>query len=164
MAALTVIGVGNRLRGDDAVGPLLIDALSMLPDSELELVDAGSDALGILEYFEDRRQVIIVDACSMGREPGGLVSFTPSQAELVLDQDPMSLHGLGLAEALRMGESLHMLPKDLKIIGIEPDSIQFNATLSQPVQRALTIAVKIVRDELERVTIELDTCSDCIEV
>jgi len=150
--ALTVIGVGNRLRGDDAVGPLLIDALSASQADALELIDAGSDALGILEYFENRQEVIVVDACSMGRDPGCLVSFSPSQADLVLEEDPLSLHGLGLAEALRMAESLKMLPEHLKIIGIEPDSIQFNGTLSQPVQRALKIAIKTVQDEFHRVT------------
>ncbi len=149
---MTVIGVGNRLRSDDAVGPMLIDALSMLPNHDLELVDAGSDAIGILEYLENRQKVIIVDACSMGRKPGSLVCFAASEAHLILDQDPMSLHGLGLAEALQMGESLQMFPEDLKIIGIEPDSIQFNGKLSQPVQRALKMAVEKVHNELHLIT------------
>ena len=148
MTALTVIGVGSRLRGDDAVGPLLIDELSALSDSQLELVDAGSDALGILEYLENRRSVIVVDACQMDREPGAVICFNPAQAGLVLKQDQLSLHGLGLAETLKMAESLDMLPEDLKIIGIEPDSIQFNSQLSQPVQRALKTAVEMICDEL----------------
>lgn len=150
MAALTVIGVGNRLRGDDAIGPLLIDALSMLPESEIELVDAGSDALGLLEYFEGRDQVLIVDACRMGHKPGTLLEFEPSQIDMVIVDDPLSLHGLGLAETIKMAESLQILPDDLKIIGIEPDSIQFNGSLSTPVQRALESAIEIVHDKLKR--------------
>ncbi|MCF6239417.1 MAG: hydrogenase maturation protease [Candidatus Marinimicrobia bacterium] len=153
MAALTVIGVGNRLRGDDAVGPLLIDALATLPDLDLELVDAGSDVLGILEYFEGRKHVLVVDACCMGKESGTLVSFDPAQAELILDKDPMSLHGLGLAEALGMADSLQMLPGNLKIIGIEPDSIQFNSTLSPPVQRALKLAIEKVQAEVQQLSV-----------
>jgi hydrogenase maturation protease len=152
MTALTVIGVGNRLRGDDAVGPLVIDALANLSAHDLELVDAGSDALGILEYFEGRKQVIIVDACCMGREPGCVVSFEPAQAQLILDNDPMSLHGLGLAEALQMAEALEMLPEKLKIIGIEPDSIQFKGTLSQPVQQALKLAVGQVQEAVQQIS------------
>ena len=151
MAALTVIGVGSRLRGDDAIGPLLIDALSVLPDSQLELVDAGSDALSILEYLEGRDRVIIVDACCMGRDAGDLVEFAPSQIEMILHDDPLSLHGLGLAESLKMAASLYMLPPELKIIGIEPESIQFNGSLSVPVQKALKLAVEIVHDKLNRV-------------
>ncbi len=152
MAALTVIGVGSRLRGDDAIGPMLIDSLSMLPDSQIELVDAGSDALGILEYLDGRDQVLIVDACSMGRKPGTLVEFDPSEIKAVLADDSLSLHGLGLAESIQMAESLQMLPKDLKIIGIEPESIQFNGELSAPVQGALKSAIEIIHDKLRRVS------------
>ncbi len=152
MAALTVIGVGSRLRGDDAIGPLLIDALSQLSHSQLELVDAGSDTLGVLEYFEGRDHVIVVDACQMGRQPGCIVEFDPNQIDFVLKDDPLSLHGLGLAESIKMADSLDMLPKDLKIIGIEPESIQFNGSLSVPVKKALKMAVEIVEDKLNRVS------------
>lgn len=152
MAVLTVIGVGSRLRGDDAIGPLVIDALSRFSPSQVELVDAGSDSLGILEYFEGREHVIVVDACQMGKEAGYIVEFDPNQIDFVVKDDPISLHGLGLAESLKMAESLHMLPNDLKIIGIEPESTQFNGSLSAPVQRALKIAVEIVEDKLNRVS------------
>jgi len=148
MATLTVIGIGNRLRGDDALGPLAIDALRSINEEGLELVDAGSDAIGMLEYLSDRGKVLIIDACKMGREPGSLVCFSPEQAELVLEPDPLSLHGLGLAEALRMAGSLQLLPDDLKIIGIEPDSIQFNGQLSKTAQQALEMIVQEVHREL----------------
>ena len=115
MVALTVIGIGSRLRGDDAVGPLLIDKLAEQANSQLELIDAGSDALGILEYLDGRQDVIIIDACRMGRKPGTLVTFDPAQVDLILDGDPLSLHGLGLAEALRMAESLQLLLKQIKL-------------------------------------------------
>jgi len=156
MAVLTVIGIGSRLRGDDAIGPLLIDALAEQADPSMELVDAGSDALGILEYFQEREHVLIVDACSMGRTPGSVVTIDPSQIHMVLKEDPVSLHGLGLAEAISMGESLQMLPGDLKIIGIEPESFQFNGSLSAPVKRALKMAVRIVQDELDRIKIPIE--------
>ena len=152
MTALTVIGVGSRLRGDDAIGPLVIDALSQLTHSQVELVDAGSDSLGILEYFEGREHVILIDACQMGKEAGCIVEFDPTQIDLILKDDPISLHGLGLAESLKMADSLNMLPNDLKIIGIEPESIQFSGSLSAPVQRALKMAVEIVEDKLNRVS------------
>ncbi len=152
MATLTIIGVGSRLRGDDAVGPLLIDALSKQSNPQVELVDAGSDALGILEYLEGRHHVIVVDACQMGREAGSIVEFDSNEIDFVLKDDPISLHGLGLAESIKLAESLHMLPEDLKIIGIEPESIQFSGTLSTPVQRALKMAVDIVEDKLNRVS------------
>ena len=152
MAILTVIGVGSRLRGDDAIGPLLIDALSRQTHSQIELVDAGSDALGILEYLEGREHVVVIDACQMGREAGSVVEFDAAEIDFVLKDDPISLHGLGLAESIKMAASLNMITEDLKIIGIEPESIQFNGSLSIPVQRALKMAVDIVENKLNRVS------------
>jgi len=149
MAMLTVIGIGNRLRGDDALGPLVIDELKLMNGSDLELVDVGSDALSILEHLSDKKKVVIIDACKMGREPGSVVSFSPEEADVVLDHDPLSLHGLGLAEALRMAGSLQMLPEDLKIIGIEPESIQFNSQLSRTAQQAMKMIIEEVHRELQ---------------
>jgi len=151
MTALTVIGVGSRLRGDDAIGPLVIETLAMQTDSQLELVDAGSDALGILEYLEGRDHVLVVDACRMGRKAGCVEAIDPAQVDLILQEDPLSLHGLGLSESIKMAKSLNLLPHDLKIIGIEPESIQFNGSLSAPVQRALKMVVNIIHIELNRV-------------
>jgi len=148
MSTLTVIGVGNRLRADDAVGPLLIDELSKLNMPDVELIDAGSDALGVLEYLEQREHVIIIDACSMGKGPGTVITFAPHEADMVLDQGQISLHGLGLAEALKMGEALKMLPKRLKIIGIEPLSIQLNGKISPPVLGAMKKAMDHVHREV----------------
>jgi len=47
---------------------------------------------------------------------------------------------------------LHMLPTDLKIIGIEPDSIQFNGKLSSSVQEAMSLAIEKIHDELLQLT------------
>jgi len=147
---LTVIGVGSRLRGDDAIGPLVIDALEAQDHQGMELIDAGSDALGILEYLQGREHVIIIDACQMGQTPGRVKLIDPVQVDMVLKEDPVSLHGLGLAEAIRMGAALNMLPDHLKIIGIEPESIQFSGTISASLQKALKRVTKIVHDELGR--------------
>jgi len=151
MTQLTVIGVGNRLRGDDALGPLIIDALANQADPRLELIDAGSDALGVLEYLEGREQVMLIDACRMGRIAGELVQFEPAEVNLILTDDPLSLHGLGLAETLQMATSLHLLPPILKIIGIQPETTQFNSQLSAPALQALDQAIQQVYTELRQI-------------
>ncbi len=148
MSAYTVIGVGNRLRADDAIGPLLIDELKKQDLKEVELVDAGMDALGILEFLENRDKVLIIDACRMGRSPGDLVLFMANEAEVMMEPDQISLHGLGLAEALKMAGSLEMLPRALKIIGIEPLSVELNGEISKPVKEAMTLAMDLILKEV----------------
>ena len=48
---LIVIGLGNYLRGDDGIGPVIIQKLQEYPKSlQIKLVDAGSDAFGSGTY------------------------------------------------------------------------------------------------------------------
>ena len=73
-----VIGIGNPSRGDDALGPLLIERLEAL---ELADVDLLTDFQLQVEYVIDlhgRREVIIVDAATSGPEP---YAFEPILAE-----------------------------------------------------------------------------------
>lgn len=149
MNPLTVIGIGNRLRGDDAAGPMVIDGLMELNESQVELIDAGSDAIGILEYLEDRPRVWIIDACSMAKTPGELVKFKPSQVNMVVQEDAQNLHGLGLSASLKMAGDLDMLPDELMIFGIQPESVEFNTGVSPAVRETINQVVKEIHAEIQ---------------
>ncbi|MCF7807651.1 MAG: hydrogenase maturation protease [Candidatus Marinimicrobia bacterium] len=151
MKPLTVIGIGNRLRGDDAAGPMVIDGLMELNDPQVELIDAGSDAIGLLEYLNDRNRVWIVDACSMAKSPGEVVKFRPDQVDMLLKNDLQNLHGLGLAEALKMATELKMLPKELMIFGIQPQALEFNSAVSSSVLTAIERLVHEIHNEIQEV-------------
>ena len=90
MAKVLVIGVGNRMRADDAVGPLAIDKLkesSNLP-SDWMLIDAGEvpeNALGLVEKEKPDR-LLLIDACDWDAEPGEVHFFT-SEEILKLPED-----------------------------------------------------------------------------
>ena len=153
MSQLTVIGIGNRLRGDDGAGPLVIDRLKAMDHPQLELIDAGSDAIGLLEFFEGRDRVLIVDACQMGKQPGEYAIFTAAEVDAVLDHDLQSLHGLGLSEMLRMGSDLGMLPDDLSILGIQPETLAFQEGLSVRVNAAADRVVAEILADLQEVEV-----------
>ena len=63
-----VIGVGNRWRGDDGIGPKTIDALAALgadgPDAELVTLDGEPGRL--VAAWQDRSRVVVVDAIVAG--------------------------------------------------------------------------------------------------
>jgi hydrogenase 3 maturation protease len=65
-----ILGVGNRLRGDDAAGPLLVDRLGG-PDGR-NLIDSGTTPENDLGVLLRRRPdvVVFVDAADMGVPPG----------------------------------------------------------------------------------------------
>jgi len=69
-----VIGLGNVLMGDDALGPWVIHHLSAnyeLPD-DVQLLDAGTPGLDLTPYLSGVPVVILVDTVRSDGAPGEL--------------------------------------------------------------------------------------------
>jgi hydrogenase maturation protease len=135
---LVVIGLGNPLRGDDGVGPRLVEELTRrgLPEGVTAL-DGGTGGLALLHVLEGWQRAVIVDAADVGREPGQFVRFTPEQARLVQAADHVSLHQAGLSETLSLANALGQTLPDLVIFGVQPAKIGWGEGLSQSVEAAL---------------------------
>ncbi len=136
-----ILGAGNPLRRDDGIGPAVIRSLAAekergnIPPS-INLLDGGTDGLGLIEYFKEYKRVILIDAVEMGMPPGSIKVFTPDEILFHTGADSLSTHGFGLPELVTLARNLEILP-DLTIVGIQPESIDFSIGLSPPVSAAL---------------------------
>jgi len=150
MAKVLVIGVGNRMRADDAVGPLAIDKLkesSNLP-SDWMLIDAGEvpeNALGLVEKEKPDR-VLLIDACDWESQPGEVHFFT-SEEILKLPIRTISTHGVPLSFWVKMTLVDH---PDLKIelLGIQASDLTFNQPLTPTVTAVLERIEEILKEHL----------------
>jgi hydrogenase 3 maturation protease len=138
---IAILGIGNELNGDDAAGVFVVRRLkegfareitSHDPERFL-LIEAGlapESFTGPIRRFGPDL-VLMVDAASMGEAPGAIAvldwrdstGFGPSTHL----QPPSTL-----AEYL-MGE----LNCGVVLMGIQPDTLDFDAPLSGPVRRAV---------------------------
>ncbi len=78
---LLILACGNPSRGDDALGPLLIDRLNLDPDVGRHAVEALTDFQLQIEHVLDlknRDRVIFVDAAVSGPEPFALIPLSPT--------------------------------------------------------------------------------------
>ena len=68
---VVVLGIGNVLLGDEAVGVRVIEALQdyALPP-EVELVDGGTCGMELFDQLIDVDLLIVVDALLAGKKPG----------------------------------------------------------------------------------------------
>jgi hydrogenase maturation protease len=81
----------------------------------LEKLDRPGMAL--LDHLRGHAHVILIDAVlSAEHRPG--TWLTLQREELALLVSPASSHGIGVAEALAMGETLGLLPQRLDIWGV----------------------------------------------
>lgn len=143
MGRRLVIGLGNEWRSDDGVGPAVAEALrtnpALMGDSATEIVSI-EDPSGLLDTWEGAEEVVVVDACRTGKPPGTIqiLETAPSPTGAV------SSHGVGLAEAIALGQALDRLPRRLVIVGIEALTFAEGVGLSVPVLAAVAPAVRVV--------------------
>lgn len=133
-----VLGVGSRRHGDDAVGPLLVDALR--ERTHATLIDAGTVVENYLEAVARSRPdtVLIVDATDFGGTPG--------EARVL---DPQAVHAGGLStHASSLGVIAGYLQARtgarLVVLGVQPCNLDMDTKPSAAVTRALAR----LRDEI----------------
>jgi hydrogenase maturation protease len=147
--AVLIIGLGNPLRGDDGVGVHVAQMLAEtpLPDG-VEVVDGGTQGLGIVNLLEGRRRVILIDAADVGRAAGEFVRFELDEARLIGENRHLSVHSAGLRDALLLAQALKMLPPRVTVFGVQPAHLAWDSGLSAPVKAALPQLMAAVRAEV----------------
>ena len=154
-----VIGVGNRWRGDDGIGPKTIEELAALgadgPDAELVTLDGEPGRL--VTAWQDRSRVVVVDAIVAGDPPGTIqcINAHPgAEADRLAGWSVAAgSHGNGVAAAVALGRALGRLPEQLVVVGIEPGRLDHGDALSPAVAAAIDCVVDtVVRLVTEPVT------------
>lgn len=138
-----VVGIGNRLKSDDAVGCMLVDRLG--DDSGVMLIDAGLAPENYIEPIAGRRpsRVLFVDACTYGASPGEFRVFGFDELQRMAGST-LSTHTLPLAVTAAM--LAQRLPgAEIALLGIQPLRVDFGENLSDPVAAALPRAVEFTR-------------------
>ncbi len=142
-----ILGVGNILLKDEGVGVHVIRELEKkkLP-STIELMDAGTALFSISHLLKERKKIVVIDAAKGGKRPGTIYRILPSQIKNEHNK-LLSLHEMGLMECLATLED-EARPRDIVIIGIEPESIDWGLRLSSKLQQKLPEIVKAVLSEV----------------
>ncbi|HEX2807727.1 MAG TPA: hydrogenase maturation protease [Kineosporiaceae bacterium] len=148
-----VIGCGNLLRGDDAVGPVLVRHLWDLgvPDG-VELVDGGTAGMDVAFKMRGRRKVIIVDAARSGAEPGTVFRVPGEELEDLPPVTGLNLHAFRWDHALAVGRWLLKdgYPPEVVVLLVEAASTEPGADLTPAVQQGMERALELVLDEVRR--------------
>lgn len=152
---LVVIGLGNVLRGDDAIGVRVVEGLRALAAGDpralpasTRLVDGGTLGLDLLRSIRDARAVVLVDAVRLG-DPVGTVSVLSGE-DIDGPERPDDTHPGAVAELVAVARMLGWLPADLALVGIEVADTGVGVGMSSAVAGALPVAMDAVRIELHR--------------
>ena len=143
---ILLLGVGNRLRGDDAVGPLLVERLQGQVD--IPLLDLGDIPENYLGPIEDSgaEVVLVVDAVETGTNAGNTAIFDIEQVQNM----SVSTHTANL------GLLFKVIPPESRpqviMLGIQPGNMIFGQDLTVSVHKTLESLAEMLMASLNRST------------
>ncbi|MCL2454666.1 MAG: HyaD/HybD family hydrogenase maturation endopeptidase [Micrococcales bacterium] len=153
-APITVLGVGNPIMGDDAVGLLLLERLrQQQPDPRVEYVDGGTGGMELVPVVQDAARLLILDAVA-GDEPGTVHQFSGDQLPRMLSSK-LSPHQVGLLDVFAAARMLGREPEQVEVVGVVPESVDLCLGVSEPVSEAMDRAVGAALDVIDSWLVEI---------
>lgn len=151
---IAIMGFGNPVRSDDAVGIYVIEQLRpQLGEAEhISLFDMGTSAFEVLFQLKGHSQIILVDAVINTGDPVGTLYRLPAEEVRRAPQDdPMVfLHSLKWDQALSYAKKLLQddYPEDIQVYLIAVEDTRLEVSMSEVVQRAGDQVVEYISTEV----------------
>lgn len=144
---ILIIAYGNPGRGDDALGPALLENLQTLPQELLQPVECLTDFQLQIEHaldLKDRSLVLFVDAKLNISKP---IIFKQLQAAY---DNSYTTHAMNPAAIMQVYQEIEKTaPPPCFLLGIQGVEFDLGASLSETAMQSLQIATNFVRQLLE---------------
>ncbi len=151
-----IMGFGNPVRSDDAIGIYVIEQLrqTLVGIEEISIFDMGTAAFEVLFKLEGHDRIILIDAVLNTNEPVGTLFKLPAEEVLRAPQDdPMVfLHGMKWDQALSYAKKIlrENYPEDIQVYLIAIENTKLEVDLSEGVKQAGDKVVTLILEELNQ--------------
>ena len=138
-SSTVIMGIGNILKGDDAVGPLVCERLKN-ENISADVIDAATVPENYIQTVikKSPRNLIVIDAISFDAAPGAIKVFQAEQLDSII----ISTHTLSPRIFIDMiRKSIEL---DVIFIGIQPEQIQLGSPVSEKVSRAIEELTRVL--------------------
>jgi hydrogenase 3 maturation protease len=139
MSGTIVLGIGNRLGGDDAAGTCVVDMLNrgqhrakaFLP-AEIVAIDAGTAPESYTSVIRQHRPdlLILVDAADMGLPPGALRTIAPEKISVL----SFSTHHMPLSMFIAY---VNEFCGKVLLVGVQPERTEADRGVSRAVRKSV---------------------------
>ena len=144
-----VIGLGQRFRTDDSVGPLVLDGLIKLFGEKIDAVETQADAARLMELWKGKEIVYLIDSISSTPEKmGNIYRINALEEEVPVSTHTSSGHMLGLADALQLSKILNRLPEKFIIYGITGSDYSHGEKTTSHIKRVVSKAIQQMANEI----------------
>ncbi len=135
---ILILGIGNTLLSDEGLG---VRAVKMLLEEfrfpeGVSVVDGGTLGLDLLYHLEGVQRLIVLDAVLGGKAPGTLYRLSGEEVSAHF-RNKVSAHEIGFQEVLAILELTERSPKEIVVLGLEPESLDPGTDLSPSVRESM---------------------------
>jgi len=137
---IVVLGIGNEIKGDDAIGPITSRKISELyhKNSDIIAFDGGTvpeNYTGSIRK-ENPSHIILIDAVEMKETPGFIRVVEKNE----IANYNISTHAMPVSFLIRYMEST--IDAEIILIGIQPQSMDFSQGISNRIEKSINEVVK----------------------
>lgn len=147
--ATIVLGVGNPICGNDAVGLHVVRALrERIQDADVTVEEVMTGGLPLVERLVGYDRAVIIDSIHADEaDEGDIRRLTPNAFMAMSDAHP---HGVDFGTALSYLKKISDEVPDIVVIGVVIGQCELSEELSPAVAAAVPRAVDLVLEELQR--------------
>ena len=151
---IAIMGFGNPVRSDDAVGIYVIEKLQKIigKNDNINVFDMGTAAFEIIFGLKDHSKIIMVDAVLNTNEPDGTLYKVPAEEVLRAPiNDPLVFtHGMKWDQALSYAKKIFIddYPDDIQVYLIAITDTKLEIELSKEVEKAGDKVVNLILEKL----------------
>jgi len=159
---VVVLGIGNTILSDEGVGVFAAEALRSayeLPDW-VEVIDGGTAGMELLGPLSGVDLLVVLDAVTAGAAPGTIVKLAGSEVP-VFFRSKLSPHQVSMCDVLAALEFSGDKPRDLVLIGVEPESLELGLELTTAVAARVPEMVALAVAELAARGVEAKDKAAC---
>ncbi|MBU1237840.1 MAG: HyaD/HybD family hydrogenase maturation endopeptidase [Gammaproteobacteria bacterium] len=159
---VVILGIGNTILSDEGVGVHAAEALRAaydLPDG-VEVIDGGTAGMELLEPLSNLDLLVVLDAVKRGQPAGSIVRLTGPEVP-VFFRSKLSPHQISICDVLASLEFIGDKPKDMVLIGVEPESLELGLEMTPTVAARIPELVELAVAALAARGVHLRETAPC---
>jgi hydrogenase maturation protease len=131
---VVILGIGNTILSDEGVGVHAAAELARrhaLPEG-VQVIDGGTAGMELLDVLADVDVLLVLDAVASRHASRGVLCLTGPEVP-VFFRSKLSPHQVSICDVLASLEFAGHAPRDLVLIGVEPQNLGLGLELSPDV-------------------------------
>lgn len=152
-ATVLVLGLGNTLLTDEAVGVRVAEHVAAQPEAAalgIRARDGGTMGLTLMVEMEDADAMVVIDSAYLGAAPGTIQLFEGAEMDHFLRTRGRNPHDIGLDDVMDGLRLRGAVPDRRALVGIQPEILTIGEDMTPAVAAAVPGAARAILELVHR--------------